>query len=52
MSNGIAPGAWPSNMCADDRRVWLHEQIRIWVGEKRIDECLSALELGNLSRQP
>jgi hypothetical protein len=36
-------------MCADDRRVWLHEQIRIWVGEKRIDECLSALELGNLS---
>jgi len=36
-------------MSADDRKVWLHEQIRKWVGEKRIEECLSALELGNLS---
>ena len=49
MSNTIAPTDWPNNMSAEDRKVWLHEQITNWVGEKRIDECLSALELGNLS---
>src|SRR5215813_3150033 len=49
MSNGLPPVDWPSNMSADDRKVWLHEQIKDWVGEKRIEECLSALELGNLS---
>ena len=36
-------------MSADDRKVWLHEQITNWVGGRRIEECLSALELGNLS---
>src|SRR5262245_55975588 len=49
MSTGIAAVDWPSNMSADERKVWLHEQIRNWVGEKRIEECLSGLELGNLS---
>jgi len=49
MTTGMAATDWPSNMCAEDRKVWLHEQIRNWVGEKRIEECLSALELGNLS---
>ena len=49
MSNGFAPIGWPSSMSSDHRKVWLHEQIRSWVGEKRIEECLSALELGNLS---
>ena len=49
MSAVILPSGWPSNMSADDRKVWLHEQITKWVGEKRIEECLSAFELGNLS---
>jgi len=49
MSNGIASAGWPNNMSAEDRKVWLHEQIKKWVGEKRTEECLSALELGNLS---
>jgi len=49
MSNAFAPDNWSTNMSADDRKVWLHEQIKKWVGEKRIEECLSALELGNLS---
>jgi hypothetical protein len=49
MSNAFAPANWSTNMSADDRKVWLHEQIKKWVGEKRIEECLSALELGNLS---
>jgi hypothetical protein len=49
MSAAIQPADWPNNMSADDRKVWLHEQIAKWVGDKRIEECLSALELGNLS---
>jgi hypothetical protein len=49
VSNTIAPTDWPNNMSADDRKVWLHEQIAGWVGEKRIEDCLSALQLGNLS---
>src|SRR5690349_1973701 len=49
MSGTIAPAEWPSNMSAEDRRIWLHEQIVRWVGSKKIDDCLSALELGNLS---
>jgi hypothetical protein len=49
MSAVIPPSDWPANMSAEDRKVWLHEQISKWVGEKKIEECLSALELGNLS---
>jgi len=49
MSTVIRPSDWPANMSAEDRKVWLHEQITKFVGEKRIEECLSALELGNLS---
>src|SRR5436853_7487940 len=49
MSAVIPPSGWPANMSADDRKVWLHEQIAKWVGEKKIEDCLSALELGNLS---
>jgi hypothetical protein len=49
MSAVIPPAGWPAKMSAEDRKVWLHEQITRWVGEKRIEECLSALELGNLS---
>jgi hypothetical protein len=40
---------WPKNMSAHERKVWFQEQIRKWAGEKRIEECLSAPELGNLS---
>jgi hypothetical protein len=49
MSVTIQPTDWPNNMSAADRKVWLHEQITNWVGEKKVEECLSALELGNLS---
>jgi hypothetical protein len=49
MSATTAPTDWPNNMSADDRKVWLHEQIAEWVGEKRIEEALSRAELGNLS---
>jgi hypothetical protein len=49
MSATIQPTGWPNNMSADDRKVWIQDQIVRWVGEKKIDECLSALELGNLS---
>jgi hypothetical protein len=49
MSVTIQPTDWPNNMSADDRKVWLHEQIAEWVGEKRIEEALSRAELGNLS---
>jgi hypothetical protein len=49
MTVTIQPTDWPKNMSADDRKVWLHKEITKWVGEKKIQECLSALELGNLS---
>src|SRR5215471_21637104 len=49
MTATIQPADWPTNMSADDRKVWMHEQIIKWVGERKIEECLSALELGNLS---
>src|SRR5262249_52618026 len=49
MSAVIPSSGWPANMSADDRKAWLHEQITKWVDEKKIEECLSALELGNLS---
>jgi hypothetical protein len=49
MTSAIHSADWPTNMSADDRKVWMHEQITKWVGEKKIEECLSALELGNLS---
>ena len=41
MSATIQPADWPTNMSTDDRKVWMHEQISKWVGEKKIEECLS-----------
>src|SRR5262245_14858118 len=49
MSATIAAADWPSNMSAEDRKVWMREHIAKWVNDKRIDHALRTAELGNLS---
>src|SRR5262245_10070294 len=49
MSNGIAPADWPSNMALAERKAWTKDQITLWVGNKRLDDALTAAALGHLS---
>jgi hypothetical protein len=49
MFNGIAPADWPSNMGTEDRKAWMRDLITKWSTNKKIEEALTAAELGNLS---
>ena len=47
--NGIASADWPSNMGLAERKAWAKDQITLWVGNKRLDDALTAAALGHLS---
>ena len=49
MTQGIASVDWPSNLSSDQRKLFVREQITLWVGNQRLDAALAAEELGQYS---
>jgi hypothetical protein len=49
MSQGIASVDRPTNLSSDGRKLFVREQIELWIGNQRLDACLKAEEMGQLS---